>query len=135
VACIQQWARGALDADADALLGAAQQLLALGNPLFARESADAAVRLGGPSLPRARTLAQQATAMLTGGPADAGGSILDGLTPREREVTERAARGESNKEIAAALVLSVRTVESYLQSAFGKLGVRGRAELAELLAP
>lgn len=132
VETVLRWARGIRDADAEALVEAAQQMLALGNPLFAAESAGAAVGLGGPTLARARTLAQQATAMVRG---RAGASPLDGLTPREREVSERAARGDSNKEIAADLVLSVRTVESYLQSAFGKLGIRGRAELAELLAP
>lgn len=130
-ACVLSWARARRDGDAEALIAAAQQLLALGNPLFAREAASSAVDLGGPSATRARTLAQQATAMLTGNP---GSPAVDGLTPREREVSQRAARGETNKDIAAALFLSVRTVESYLQSAFTKLGVRSRTELAELIA-
>ena len=45
-----------------------------------------------------------------------------------------AARRLSNQEIADRLHLSVRTVESYLQSAFGKLGINSRADLPELLA-
>jgi DNA-binding CsgD family transcriptional regulator len=128
---ILTWAQGRRDEDPDKLILAAQQLLAMGNPLFAREAAQSAVDLGGTSAARARTLAQQASALLSG---QSGGSALDGLTPREQEVCRRAARGETNKDIAAALFLSVRTVESYLQAAFAKLGVRGRAELSELLS-
>ena len=55
------------------------------------------------------------------------------LTRREHEVAERAAQRQSNAEIAAALHLSVRTVESYLQSAFGKLGINSRTELPAAL--
>lgn len=130
-AAVLTWAQGIRDANVEALILAAQQLLSLGNPLFARESAQAAADLGGATLARARSLSQQAGAILAG---TRGASALSGLTPREREVCQRAADGESNKDIAAALFLSVRTVESYLQSAFAKLGIRGRAELAELMA-
>ncbi|MFI2104601.1 LuxR C-terminal-related transcriptional regulator [Isoptericola sp. NPDC019693] len=55
------------------------------------------------------------------------------LTPREREVARLAARGLANAEIADELVLSVRTVENHLASAFRKSGVGTRAQLAELL--
>ncbi len=57
----------------------------------------------------------------------------DALTPAERQVAEMAAAGRSNREIAEALVLSVRTVESQLSSAYAKLGVRGRTGLATAL--
>lgn len=56
------------------------------------------------------------------------------LTPREREVAALAAAGASSREIAADLVLSVRTVENHLQSAYSKLGVTSREELARLKA-
>jgi DNA-binding CsgD family transcriptional regulator len=55
------------------------------------------------------------------------------LTPAERQVAEMAAAGRSNRQIAEGLVLSVRTVESQLSSAYGKLGVRGRTALARAL--
>jgi DNA-binding CsgD family transcriptional regulator len=57
------------------------------------------------------------------------------LTPAEREAALLAAAGRSNRDIAAELSLSVRTVESYLSSAYEKLGVPGRAHLAAAFDP
>jgi DNA-binding NarL/FixJ family response regulator len=54
----------------------------------------------------------------------------DGLTPSERRVAELVAEGQTNREVAAALFLSERTVESHLSNAYRKLGVRSRTELA-----
>ena len=54
------------------------------------------------------------------------------LTSREREVAELAGRGRTNREIADALFVSIRTVESHVQSTFRKLGVNRRADLADL---
>ena len=50
------------------------------------------------------------------------------LSPRERDVHERLLRGDSNKEIAAALRVSPRTVNGHLSNIYRKLGVRGRTE-------
>lgn len=50
------------------------------------------------------------------------------LTPREHEIIRRAARGESNAEIASAIYLAPSTVKSYIQSALGKLEARNRVE-------
>jgi DNA-binding CsgD family transcriptional regulator len=55
------------------------------------------------------------------------------LTPSERRVAELAAAGRSNREIAAELFLSVRTVESQLSAAYRKLGVRSRTQLGPRL--
>lgn len=57
-----------------------------------------------------------------------------GLTPAERAVAELAAAGRSNKEIAAELVISARTVESQLSSVYRKLGLRSRAQLRDRLS-
>ena len=53
---------------------------------------------------------------------------------REREVVALVADGRSNEEIAAELVLSVRTVERHLQNAYAKLGVRGPSARAAAVA-
>ena len=55
------------------------------------------------------------------------------LTETERRVGELAARGHTNKEIAATLFMGVSTVEAHLSHVYRKLGVR-RAELATRLA-
>ncbi|MGZ4418217.1 MAG: helix-turn-helix transcriptional regulator [Gaiellaceae bacterium] len=52
------------------------------------------------------------------------------LTPAEQRVGELAVAGHSNKEIAAALFVSVHTVELHLSHAYAKLGVRSRTQLA-----
>jgi DNA-binding CsgD family transcriptional regulator len=58
----------------------------------------------------------------------AGGPVLDGLTARESEILTLVARGKTNPEIAAELVLSPNTVRKHLENAFQKLGVHTRAE-------
>jgi DNA-binding NarL/FixJ family response regulator len=52
-----------------------------------------------------------------------------GLSDRETEVVKLVARGYSNKEVAAKLDVSVKTVETYRYRAIEKLGLRGRADL------
>lgn len=53
-----------------------------------------------------------------------------GLTAREREIAALVADGMTNRQIAARLFVSEKTVESHLSNAFGKLGVSSRAALA-----
>ena len=50
----------------------------------------------------------------------------DGLSQREAEILALLARGQSNQEIAAGLVLSVRTVERHISNIYQKLGLEGR---------
>ena len=52
-----------------------------------------------------------------------GDDVLTELTPREREVLELMAEGRSNQGIADALVITLRAVEKYVSSIFGKLGL------------
>lgn len=56
------------------------------------------------------------------------------LSAREFEVAEAVSRGLSNKEVAASLEISVRTVENHLRSIFAKLGVTSRTRLAAMLS-
>jgi non-specific serine/threonine protein kinase len=53
-----------------------------------------------------------------------------GLTKREREIAELVARGMSNKEIAATLVISQRTVETHVEHILTKLSFSSRAQVA-----
>jgi DNA-binding NarL/FixJ family response regulator len=56
------------------------------------------------------------------------------LTETEHRVAELAARGHTNKEIAAELFLGVSTVEAHLSRVYRKLGIRSRTELAARIA-
>jgi DNA-binding CsgD family transcriptional regulator len=113
---------------------------ALGACLLAAEAylaAAAAYRSGGHARP-ASAMARRAgeLAALCGDVSTPGlsfGTQSDRLTRREREVASMAAAGASSREIAAKLVLSVRTVDNHLQNAYSKLGVTSRDELARVL--
>src|SRR6266487_1644844 len=56
-----------------------------------------------------------------------------GLTPSEERVAELVAAGHTNREVADALFISVKTVDSNLSRIYRKLGVRSRTELARKL--
>lgn len=85
-----------------------------GDQNVARRAGRIRRRLGSQSAPDARTHR---------------GDVTD-LTVRESEVAGLAAGGLTDREIAARLVLSVRTIESHLASAYRKLGVSSRIELS-----
>jgi DNA-binding CsgD family transcriptional regulator len=89
-----------------ALEAARAGFLALEAPLWAERAADELASLGGRS------------------PAGAS------LTGAERRVAELVASGLSNKEVAARLVITVRTVEWHLSKVYEKLGVASRSALA-----
>ncbi len=91
-------------------------------------------------LQRARTLAQSTGAMAlaaraedelrgAGGPGSATVELGD-LTDAERRIAVLVAAGRRNREIAAELFVSVRTIEAHLGRIFRKAGVRSRTELA-----
>lgn len=69
-----------------------------------------------------------------GAPIGPDTALLEALSPAERAVVERAARGESNRQIAEARGTSPHTVANQLRAVFSRLGVSSRTELARLLA-
>jgi len=61
--------------------------------------------------------------------ADERGDDFDLLTPRELEVLKLIAEGHTSKEIAAMLVISIKTVDRHRTNMLDKLGMRDRVEL------
>jgi DNA-binding CsgD family transcriptional regulator len=95
--------RGAARATLEAALGGFE---ALGAPLWAHQTRGELARIGGRTPSR------------------------DDLTEGERRIATLVAEGRSNKEVAAALFLTQRSVDTALTRIYRKLGVRSRSELA-----
>lgn len=62
------------------------------------------------------------------------GSGLRALSGREHQIAELVAKGKTNREIAAELFLSTKTIEHHLSNIFTKLGVNARAAVAGIIA-
>jgi DNA-binding CsgD family transcriptional regulator len=140
VAARAAYASALADRDTEALGKVAGNFEGLGAILYAAEaSADAAVLLRHAGEPRAAAAAEQKAARLLArceGAATPPVRFITArvrLTPGELDTATQAAAGQSNKQIAAEMQLSVRTVESHLQRAYEKLGISGRKELAGAL--
>ena len=109
-----------------------------------REQADAERAIAGTiietlatNLPNAQlreTFLSQALALVplprSPSPRKATKHAFGGLTAREREVVIQLAQGKPNREIAAALVVSERTVEYHVGNILGKLGLSSRSQAA-----
>ena len=86
----------------------------------------------------AKPWAERARAELRATGGSAGGrrasAAADQLTPHELQIAVLVAQGMTNREAAAALFLSPKTIEYHLGQIYRKLDVRGRAQLARLMA-
>ncbi len=150
--------------DADAALGAAREAAALaqtgGNPLLgarARALIGTALGRGGETKQGIAELeAAERTLFASGALRDAdaaakelrrlgrrrprrsravaGGTATPGLSPREQEVASLVAAGKRNRDVATALFVTEKTVESHLARIYDKLGIRSRAALAAMVA-
>jgi DNA-binding CsgD family transcriptional regulator len=67
-------------------------------------------------------------------PRAARAPTTESLTPQELQIALAVSEGSTNKEVAAALLISPKTVEYHLGKVYEKLGVRSRAELATRIA-
>ncbi|MCZ2402961.1 AAA family ATPase [Paenarthrobacter sp. Z7-10] len=128
---------GILKQDTTLLLQAAETAADMGDDLFARDAARVALKIGTDAADRGVMRAAQqrirSSVQRLGGVKQ---SSEDGqaLTAREQEVASWAAAGVSNREIAAKMSISVRTVEGHLYQVYGKLQVTNRAELKNTFA-
>ncbi len=128
--------------DVDALLEASRRLEEIELVRFAAEAAAQAAVI-------AREAGRTSDAMSAAGrAAELAERCEDARTPalvasvsplrvsdREREVIHQAARGLTNRQIAEALHVSVRTVESHIYRACSRLGLNDRAALIDALVP
>ncbi|MER6254643.1 LuxR C-terminal-related transcriptional regulator [Streptomyces sp. NPDC001584] len=128
--------------DPDGLLVAADELEAMGADLLAAEAASTAASLlraagetrrANAAAVRAEDLAARCEGART--PALMAREAAVRLTGREREIALLASRGLLSKDIAAALTISIRTVDNHLQRIYSKLGITTRKELADRLLP
>ena len=95
-----------------------------------QDGLDIAVRCG------ARPLAERARTELRaagGRSSDPAGTGLEQLTASERRVAELAAEGHSNPEIAQALFVTRKTIETHLGHVYRKLDIAGRRRLPQAL--
>lgn len=127
--------------DADAMLVAAHTLQASGRTGYAIDAFRAAHRLFEASDrpdEAAQALGYEAALLNSrGGQSYAAATTVaaaSSLSERERQVARLAADGMSNTEIATALVLSIRTVESHMYRVLRKLSLDSRTDLAGMRA-
>ena len=115
--------------DLGAALRRAGERAASREPL--RQGMDLAHRCGAASL---ADRAQQELASSGARPRRRALTGVEALTPSESRIAQMAAGGRSNREIAQALFLSVRTVENQLRRVYSKLEIGSRHDLADALA-
>ncbi len=136
---VARWAAAAAAKDGPALLEVSQDLEEMGDRIAAADAAaQAAVVFSAQNLRGGRlTASSRATQLINdcGATTPATGRVSEPLplTAREREIAAMVRDGLSNKQIAEALTMSVRTVEGHIYRACAKLGLANRADLAAVL--
>jgi DNA-binding CsgD family transcriptional regulator len=139
--------QAALQADPAGFVAAGEQFAAIGADLFAAESfqragdlhesahrtRDAARSRRRASESYRRTGQEWFITLAAPRRPSAGMADASDLTRRESDIARRAAGGQSNREIAGELSLSIRTVENHLQRVYDKLGLAGRRELSRVV--
>ncbi|QZA08234.1 LuxR C-terminal-related transcriptional regulator [Mycolicibacter heraklionensis] len=135
-----RYARALADSDNAGLDAASREFETMGDVLAAADAAAQAAAsyrqagLRGSALSagaRAGQLAEQCGGAVS--PALAAAKVTLPLTGREREIALLVAQGLSNRDIAEAMSLSVRTVEGHVYRATVKAGVATRAELSSMV--
>jgi DNA-binding CsgD family transcriptional regulator len=121
--------------EAEALVAASASRVAASVPL--RDAYTVATRLGArPLAEEVELLAERARLDLASPEAESteAESLEEtlGLTPREAEVLTLIARGYTNREIAATLVISIKTASVHVSHILGKLGAANRLEAAAI---
>ena len=101
------------------------QAWAEGRAMSLEQAADYALAITEPPSPE---LAAAAT--VRPHPAPVPESVVEQLSPREQEVAALVTRGLTNRQIAAALTLSERTVDTHVRNILGKLDLTARAQIA-----
>ncbi|MBN0043040.1 helix-turn-helix transcriptional regulator [Streptomyces actuosus] len=105
----------------DRLLSALQSLEHFGAPQWAAQARAELRSLGEAALPRTAVGEQD--------------DLTQRLTPQQLVIARMAAEGATNREIAAQLLLSPRTIDHHLRGVFTRLDIRSRIELARVLLP
>ena len=123
-------ARAHAEASAELALEAANRALALDLPAVERHANEQALELAR-SAGETRLLREARRRLNTSAPVQAAAfqNTTVPLTPRELQVVRLAVRGMSNRDVAAKIGVSVRTVEGHLYQVFAKMGITSRAEL------
>jgi len=121
-----EYARAAIDLGA--VLRSANRRSDARAPL--RRALDVAVGCGAPALARR---ARRELRAAGGRPRSARTTGIESLTGSEQRVASMAADGLSNPEIAQALFVTKKTVETHLAGVYRKLGIRGRGQLQAIL--
>jgi DNA-binding CsgD family transcriptional regulator len=139
-ALVARWADGVARHDADTLSAVSSDFEAIGDRIAAADAAAhaaVAFRRQG-QRGSALTASARATRIITDcgatTPATKAAASRLPLTDREREVAVLVCQGMSNKEIAKALTVSVRTVENHIYRACSNLGIATRDELGYLVS-